>query len=47
MVVVVSLLQNVVYNSRGRFTGLYYSESVWIVDVARNRIRGKNSEQAT
>ena len=47
MVVAVSLLQNVVYDSRGGYARLDYGESVWIVYVARNRIRGKNSEQAT
>ena len=47
MVVAVSLLENVVYDSLGCYAGLDDGESVWIVDLARNRIRGKNSEQAT
>ena len=39
MVAAVSLLNDVVYDSRGCYTGLYYGESVWIVDLARNRVR--------
>jgi len=38
VVVAVSLLQNVVYNSRGRYTRLDDGQSVWIVNVARNRV---------
>jgi hypothetical protein len=39
MVVAVSLLEDVVYDSRGCYAGLDDGESVWIVDVARNRVR--------
>src|SRR5205807_7145948 len=35
----VCLLENVVYDSRGCYARLDYVESVWIVDVARYRVR--------
>src|SRR5438105_7182899 len=37
--VAICLSENVVYDSRGRYARLDDSESVWIVDVARNRVR--------
>ena len=39
MVVAVSLLNDVVYDSRGCYAGLDDLESVWIVDVARYGVR--------
>src|SRR5438876_8800688 len=39
MVVAVSLLNDVVHDSRGCYARLDYVESVWIVDVARYRVR--------